>query len=119
MLTAFFGFLALVLTVGGVFGVAEARSYTDEQRTRAPRLWRAYAASSAVCCLVGVGSVAWLASGGTLWPVSGFASLAAALPCFVQARFHRTATIDRSPLAGRLAEVVARKLNFPEATGQA
>ncbi|NUC74870.1 hypothetical protein HTZ84_21640 [Haloterrigena sp. SYSU A558-1] len=118
MLGVFFGFLAVVLAVGGVFCVAEARSYTDEQRARAPRLWRAYAASGAVCCLVGVGSVAWLVTGGTPWTVSGIVSLAAALPCFAQAWFHRTATIDRSPLAERLGEVVARTLNFPEATRQ-
>ena len=116
MLGVFFGFFSLVLVIGGGFCVSEARSYTDEQRARAPRLWRAYAASGALCCLVGVGSVAWLVNGGTLWAVSGFVSLAAALPCFVQAWFHRTATIDRSPLAERLAAAVARTLNFPEAT---
>ncbi|WP_339106483.1 hypothetical protein [Haloterrigena salinisoli] len=119
MLNVFFGFLSLLLVVGGGFSVYEARSYTDEQRARAPRLWRAYVASGAVLCLVGVGSVAWLVTGGTPWAVSGFVSLAAALPCFAQAWFHRTAMIDRSPLAERLAAVVARKLNFPEASRQA
>ncbi|ADB63823.1 hypothetical protein Htur_5192 (plasmid) [Haloterrigena turkmenica DSM 5511] len=119
MLDVFFGFLSLVLVVGGVFCASETRSYTDEQQARAPRLWRAYAASGAFCCLVGVGSLAWLLTGGTVWAVSGIASLTAALPCFVQALYHRTADIDRSPLSEQLAELVARKLNFPDPTQRA
>lgn len=114
MLSVFFGALSLVLAIGGVFCVREAYSYTDEQRARAPRLWQAYVASGAFLCLIGVGSLAWLLTGGTVWTVSGIASLAAALPCFVQMLYHRTADIDRSPLSAQFAELVARKLNFPE-----
>ncbi|UHQ95425.1 hypothetical protein [Haloterrigena alkaliphila] len=119
MLSVFFGFLSLVLVVGSVFCIQEARSYTDEQRARAPRLWRAYAASGVVLGLVAVGNVAWLLNGGTVWAMSGLASVAAALPCLVQALLHRKLDVDRSPLGDRLAETVARKLNFPEPNRQA
>ena len=116
MISVFFGFLSLILVGGGVLCVSEGRSYPDEQRARAPRLWRAYVASGVPLAIVGVGSIAWLLTGGTPWAMSGIASVAAALPCFVQAWLHRTANIDRSPLAERLAGKLARTLNFPEAT---
>lgn len=116
MLEVFFGVLSLVLITGGVFCIADGRSYADEQRARAPRLWRAYVASGAILVLVGAGSLAWLLTGGAAVTISGIASLAAALPSLLQAWFHRTAGIDRSPLNERLAEIVARKRNAPETT---
>ena len=108
--------LSLVLVAGGVFCIADGRSYTDEQRARAPWLWRAYVVSGAVLVLVGVGCLAWLLTGGAALTISGIASVAAALPCLLQAWFHRMAGIDRSPLSERLAEIVARKLDAPETT---
>ena len=118
MLDVFFGFLSLVLAASGVFCLYEARSYTDEQRARAPRLWRAYAASGVFLSIVGVGTIAWLLSGGSIWTPIGIASIAAALPCLVQARLHQQLDVDRSPLAARVAENVARTLNFPDANRQ-
>lgn len=114
MLGVLFGFLSLVLVVGGVFGVYEARSYTDDQRARAPRLWLAYVGCSGLLCVFGVGSVAWILNGGAVFAVSGIASIVAALPCLVQYRLHQALDVERSPLTDRLSRTVARKLNVPE-----
>lgn len=114
MSNVLFGAVALVGALGGVAGVYEARSYTRDQRTQAPLLWRAFLGSCVLLCLVGVGSIAWLLGGGTVWAISGILSLACAVPCFVQYRLHRELDIDRSPFTERLGDRITRKRNFPD-----
>ena len=114
MLSVFHGLISLLLVGCGVFCATEARSYTDEQRARAPRLIRAYFGCGLVLAFVGIGGLVWIARGGSVWPIGGLASLVAVLPCLIQYRLHQTLPVDRSPLADRLGRRVARKFNFPE-----
>ena len=114
MLAALYGFLALVLVLGGVFCAYDARSYTDEQRARAPRLVQAYLGTGLLLSVVGLASLAWILGGGNIWTAATLLPAVSALPCLVQHRLHQRLAVDRSPLADRLNSKIARKLNFPD-----
>ena len=119
MIGVFYGLLASVLIAAGVLCAYEARSYTDEQRARAPRLWKAYLACGPLLIVTGGGAIVGLLTGFGVWTINWLVILVGALPCFVQHLLHRELEIERSPLGDRIAERVARKLNFPEAEAQA
>ncbi|WP_440772595.1 hypothetical protein [Natronorubrum sp. DTA28] len=114
MLTALYGFLAFGFVLGGVVCAYDARSYTDEQRARAPRLVRAYFGSGLLLSVVGLASLAWILGGGNVWTAGILLPAVSALPCLVQHRLHQRLAVDRSPLTDRLSSSVARKLNFPD-----
>ncbi len=114
MLTALYGFFALVLVLGGVVCAYDARSYTDEQRARAPQLVRAYFCSGLLLSVVGLTSLAWMLAGGSVWTAGILLPAVSALPCLVQYRLHQQLAIDRSPLTDRLESAVARRLNYAE-----
>ncbi|MXV63687.1 hypothetical protein GS429_16795 [Natronorubrum sp. JWXQ-INN-674] len=114
MLETVYGLVSLVFVLGGVLVAVEYRSYTDEQRARAPLLSRAYLGCAVALCLGGAGGLAWLVSGGNVWTMSAIVTLIGALPCFVQFLLHRKLDVQRSPLADRLGDAVARTVNAPD-----
>ena len=118
MIDVFHGLLATIVVVAGVACAYEARSYTDEQRARVPRLWKAYLACGPLLVVTGGAVIVGLLLGSDVWTVNGIVSLVAALPCLVQYLLHRELGIERSPMGDRIAERVAKKLNFPETKGQ-
>ena len=119
MIGVFYGLLATALIAAGVLCAYEARSYTDEQRARATRLWKAYLGCGPLLIVTGGGAIVGLLTGFDVWTIHGLVVLVAALPCLVQYLLHRELEIERSPLGDRIAERVARKLNVPEAREQA
>ena len=114
MLIVLYGSLAFVIVLGGIFCAYDARSYTDEQRARAPRLVRAYFGSGLLLSVVGFASLAWILGGGNVWTVAGLLPAVSALPCLVQYRLHQQLAVDRSPLTDRLNSRIARKFNFSD-----
>ena len=114
MLSALYGSIAFVFVLGGAVCAYDARSYTDEQRARAPRLVRAYFGSGLLLSVVGLASLAWILGGGNVWTAAILLPAVAALPGLVQYRLHQQLAIDRSPLTDRLSSSVARKLNYSD-----
>ncbi|ELY39227.1 hypothetical protein [Natronorubrum tibetense] len=114
MLSALYGSIALVFVLGGVVCAYDARSYTDEQKARAPRLVRAYFGSGLLLSVVGLTSLAWMLAGGSVWTAGILLPAVSALPGLVQYRLHQQLAIDRSPLTDRLSSSVARKLNYSD-----
>ncbi|ELY49481.1 hypothetical protein [Natronorubrum sulfidifaciens] len=108
MLTVMYGLLSLVLVLGGGIVVYDARSYTEAQRARAPRLSRAYLGSGVLLVLVGVTGLLWIASGRSVWTLSAVLVVAAALPSLVQHLLHRRLGLDRSPLENRIRSTSGR-----------
>ncbi|WP_440767278.1 hypothetical protein [Natronorubrum sp. DTA7] len=114
MLSALYGSVAFVFVLGGVVCAYDARSYTDEQRARAPRLVRAYFGSGLLLSVVGLASLGWILGGGNVWTAGILLPAASVLPCLVQNRLHKRLAVDRSPLTERVESAVARKFNYSD-----
>lgn len=114
MIAAIYGLFSLVLVLGGGIVIYDARSYTEAQRARAPRLSRAYLGSGVLLVLVGAIGLLWIASGRTVWILNAVLVVVATLPSLVQHLLHRRLDLDRSPLENRIRSAIGRTTSKPE-----